>query len=514
MVATIPRTLPRSIVASAAIVGVLHGCGDDATRVEASGSHGSDASETGDPPATTTNESTSDGSTSGAGTDTTTGVEPVCGNGILEPGEGCDDGNVLDGDGCSASCQPTVQTAIAVGAGECTCAVLSEGRLRCWGGGEPQCHGWGPDWIFGIGAAQPPAALGDLPLPFAVLGVSLGNQHSCALTDDASVRCWGLGVEEGQLGHGDLQLESNPVRLADASEAVIGAPVEQVVVGFGVHSCAIVEGGRLRCWGGNDRGQLGYGHTENIGDDETPASAGDVEVGGTVRQVVVGGKHTCALLDGGDVRCWGWADPGPDGLGLGTGYLGYGNLDDIGDDEVPASVGPVVLGGPAIDLSAGTYHTCAVLEDASVVCWGHGGVGKLGYGNQDDIGDDEIPDDVGPVDVGEPVVGIAVGHSSSCARLARGRIKCWGGNSAGKLGYPGEEDVGDDETPADIGAVDVGGPVLQLSVGIAHTCALLPEHRIRCWGWNPDGRLGYGNTPTEDIGDDEVPAAAGDVPYE
>jgi alpha-tubulin suppressor-like RCC1 family protein len=79
-------------------------------------------------------------------------------------------------------------------------------------------------------------------------------------------------------------------------------------------------------------GQLGYGNTNTIGDDETPASAGDVDVGETVTQISAGAAHTCALLASGNIRCWG---QGSDGR------LGYGNQSDIGDDETPVSAGNV-----------------------------------------------------------------------------------------------------------------------------------------------------------------------------
>ena len=88
------------------------------------------------------------------------------------------------------------------------------------------------------------------------------------------------------------------------------------------------------CWGSGEQGQLGYGNTNDIGDDETPASAGTVPVGGPVSNVAVGFLHACARLQNGVVRCWGRAS---------TGALGYGNANDIGDDETPSSAGDVQL---------------------------------------------------------------------------------------------------------------------------------------------------------------------------
>ncbi|MBW3536082.1 MAG: hypothetical protein KY453_12855, partial [Gemmatimonadetes bacterium] len=102
--------------------------------------------------------------------------------------------------------------------------------------------------------------------------------------------------------------------------------------------------------------------------------------------------HTCALLDDGNVRCWGYGAHG---------RLGYTRTNDIGDDETPGSVGPVDLGAgrTAVAVSAGGRHTCARLDDGSVRCWGAGFTGRLGYCDERDIGDDETPASVGPVDL-------------------------------------------------------------------------------------------------------------------
>lgn len=114
-----------------------------------------------------------------------------------------------------------------------------------------------------------------------------------------------------------------------------------------------------------------------------------------VRTVRGGASHTCVLLKGGSVRCWGSAIPS-----------GYGNLEVISDDEIPASVGTVDIGALTTQLSAGGSHTCGLLQNDLNRCWGYGSGGRLGYGNQDDtggygnvenIGDDEIPASAGDV---------------------------------------------------------------------------------------------------------------------
>ncbi len=172
-----------------------------------------------------------------------------------------------------------------------------------------------------------------------------------------------------------------------ADDAVIIIPLAT----GNAHTCALLDRGAVRCWGAGSFGRLGYGNTDDIGDDEIPASAGDVDVGGTVTQIAAGSAHTCALLDRGAVRCWGAGS---------FGRLGYGNTDDIGDDETPASAGDVDVGGTVTQIAAGGAHTCALLDTGAVRCWGLGGLGKLGYGNTDDIGDDETLASAGDVDVG------------------------------------------------------------------------------------------------------------------
>ncbi|HMJ16644.1 MAG TPA: hypothetical protein VK524_34755, partial [Polyangiaceae bacterium] len=125
--------------------------------------------------------------------------------------------------------------------------------------------------------------------------------------------------------------------------------------------------------------------------------------GAQVKQVTTGANHTCALLVDGRVRCWGQAN---------SGQLGYGDINQIfsWSGEFPTSRGDVNVGGPVIQIAAGSEHTCALLSTGNVRCWGLGSAGQLGYGNQATIGDDELPSSRGDVNVGGPVVQIAAGQ--------------------------------------------------------------------------------------------------------
>jgi alpha-tubulin suppressor-like RCC1 family protein len=331
-----------------------------------------------------------------------------------------------------------------------------------------------------------------------VTEVVAGAVHTCALLSAGAVRCWGQGDLLGLASTEHVGDDESPA----SSELVqVGGRARRVATGpLSDHTCAVLDSGAVRCWGDGSVWQLGYSSQENIGDDEAPAQAGDVDVGGPVEDVRTGFQRTCALLRSGAVRCWGSGA---------FGGLGYGSTENVGDDETPADAGDVPLGARAVRLAVGSLHSCALLSSGTVRCWGIGADGELGYGNTENIGDDETPASAGDVDVGGAVVEIVAGGGHTCALLETGKVRCWGLGTSGQLGYADTKNVGDDETPAAAGDVDVGGPVVHLTAGTNHTCALLDSGGVRCWGSGGSGRLGYGNT--RNVGDDELPASAGDV---
>lgn len=263
---------------------------------------------------------------------------------------------------------------------------------------------------------------------------------------------------------------------------LVGCETPPVVAG-GRQSCAMRDG-RVRCWGGGEYGLPGYGNTNNIGDNEHPRTAGDVNVGGTVQQLALGYFHTCALLDTGRVRCWGRND---------YGQLGLNRTDSIGDDEMPSAGPDVSLGEAAIQITAGVYHTCAVLASHNVRCWGLGRSGALGLGNTNNIGDNEHPTAVPTVSLGGPVDQVVAGGAHTCARLTDGNVRCWGGNTTGAIGQLSTRTIGDDELPTTVPVVALGGPALELAVGELHSCARL-SGGVKCWGHGVSGQLGYVST--------------------
>ena len=237
------------------------------------------------------------------------------------------------------------------------------------------------------------------------------------------------------------------------------------------NACIVLDNEQVRCWG-NSSG-IGVPGSGNIGDDETPDSVRTVDVGPgrTVKAVENGETFTCVLLDNGDVRCWGYQTSFPV---LGSPESGGQR---IGDDEEPTSIAPISLGGKATAIASGNFSSCAILEDGSVRCWGSNFHGQLGYGNTDDVGDDETPEQAGAVDLGpgRTATAITVGRHQACAILDGGDVRCWG-KADSMPGFPpnNAENIGDDELPSAAPLVDFGGKkALAISAGSAATCACL-----------------------------------------
>jgi len=399
--------------------------------------------------------------------------------------------------------QPIAPVAGWLDAGEFhSCAVLPTAALRCWGYGADGALGYGNRST--IGDDEAPAAAGpvDVGAGRTVRAVAAGAVHTCAALDDGAVRCWGFGAD-GRLGYGNLTDIGDDEVPSSIAPVNIGAGRTAKAITAGLaHTCVILDTDAVRCWGFGGQGRLGYGTQETVGDNEPPGGLDPVVLGRPARAISAGEAHTCAILDNASVRCW----------GLGTaGQLGYGSIGNVGDDEAPSLIGPVDLGAgrTAVALSSGDFHTCAVLDDATVRCWGFGGQGRLGYANANSIGDDETPGSAGPIDIGSGRTARAIsgGDRHTCALLDNGSVRCWGNASNGQLGYGNRTNIGDDETPGSVGPVDLGPGRTAVAITAAgdHTCVRLDDGSTRCWGRGLNGELG--TCDTNALGDDESPAS-------
>ena len=224
----------------------------------------------------------------------------------------------------------------------------------------------------------------------------------------------------------------------------------------------------------------------------------EIAAPGVATQVVTGLYHTCVLLSTGSVKCWGGNTSGPLGLGD-TAHRGDG------PGEMGANLPFVDLGTgrTATHIVAGYEHTCAILDNGGVKCWGRSNFGQLGLGNTASRGDgaNEMGDNLPFVDLGTSgltATQLVAGYNHTCALLSNGSVKCWGMGSSGQLGLgdaahrgdgPGE--MGDNLPFVDLGT---GLTATQLAAGVYYTCAILNNGSVKCWGNNNYGALGLGDT--------------------
>jgi alpha-tubulin suppressor-like RCC1 family protein len=398
--------------------------------------------------------------------------------------------------GPPADARPALRRVLHIAAGhEHTCALFDGGSVRCWGKGASGRLGTGS--ITSIGDDETPATIPNITLGGRAVQVSAGREHTCALLDTGKVRCWGANAK-GQLGYGHTRDIGDDESPASAGDVPLDEPVTQIAAGA-FHTCALLASGRVRCWGDSPEGQTGQGlDRSSIGDDELPTAYPALALGAKVTQLVSAYGFLCVLLEGGSVRCWG---PVP-GSGV--------------DRDTPAAEHPVVaLGVPAMRIMAdvGARRACAITAAGRLRCWGGGGYGQVGYAFEvENVGVTRgslpTPAKLGDVPLAGDgrVTGGALGGEHTCALLDTGKVRCWGEGRFGVLGPGSPERL----LAKDAVEIDVGGRVTEIAAGAFFTCAVLDTGSVRCWGDNADGQLGYGTAAN--VGEKRSPAAVGDVP--
>jgi alpha-tubulin suppressor-like RCC1 family protein len=336
-----------------------------------------------------------------------------------------------------------------------TCAVTPDDRAYCWGSSQ-----WGQ---LGNGTNEGPETCNSGPCssrPVAVLGglrfrhVNAGGQFTCGLTTDGRAYCWGRNGE-GELGIGAISpLSVKPVLVTG------GRTFIQVRAGQG-HACAITSSNVAYCWGVNFEGQLGDGTT-------TGRPAPVRVLGGLLwRQLSGGSRHTCGITTTSGTYCWGSNQFGQLGTGTGASRL------------KPAAVaGEVVFR----QVDAGFAHTCAVSTADLAYCWGSSNSGALGDGTLD------------PRPTPTAVAGtrrfdhVSAGVNHTCGVTLAERGVCWGANPAGQLG------TGTTFRRATPTPLAVALTLTQISAGYGFTCGITTADRAYCWGDSSSGQIGDGNT--------------------
>ena len=346
-------------------------------------------------------------------------------------------------------------TGVSAG-GEYTCVRLPDGTV--------QCVGHNQFGQLGNGTLDDSSVLVAVSGLTTVSQVATGDEFACALLGDSTARCWGLG-SSGQRGDGTFD------KISTVPVAVVGMTGAVVVSGGYEHACALLGDHTMRCWGRNVDGQLGDGTRAPL--DCVPGSCGSstpVRVVGitSADAITAGAYHTCALLSDRTVQCWGRNDDG-----------------QLGDGTWSSSSTPVRVGGltGVAAVSGGGYHTCALLGDGTVRCWGRNTEGQLGDGT--------IAGSLTPVQVVGVTGAVAVsgGYEHTCALLGDGTVHCWGRNAEGQLG---DGTRTGSSTPVRV--VGITGAVAVTGGWWHHTCALLRDGTVQCWGQNDFGQLGNGTT--------------------
>jgi alpha-tubulin suppressor-like RCC1 family protein len=308
--------------------------------------------------------------------------------------------------------------------------------------------------------------------------ISASSRHTCAIISGGQVQCWGEN-SFGQLGNGRKQDASNvPVAVSGIDGSTINGVIYKAkAVSAGRDStCAILVGGQAMCWGRNHRGQLGDG---SLIDSTVPIKVLTLNNASTIS---VGDDFACATLTTFQARCW----------GEGTlGQLGNGaNADESTPQAVQTSSGTLTN---VTGISAGNAHVCAVTTASNVFCWGAGTAGQLGNG----LGaNSNTAFNVGLASG----VAVGTGRNFSCALTPGGRVRCWGENGSGQLGNNSTTDAA---SPVIVqrqsGAIVELSDVSALSVGYAHACVLRGAEAPHCWGINTSRQLGDNTTVARSV---------------
>lgn len=352
-------------------------------------------------------------------------------------------------------------------------------------------------------AAPPPPPAPEVIHPPSAPTLVAGGSHSCALSNDGSVLCWGSN-DRGQLGLRGTARKTAPTRVS------ADVPFEQVAAGM-ADACAVARSGAAYCWGDNTYGQLG---DSGAGPQPTPTR---VSGGHTFRAIATGTTHSCGLTSTGDVWCWGRNLYGELGNGstqdqaapvrveggarfvaLTVGWnhscalddvghafcWGQNNAGQLGDGTTIVRAAPAAVAGGLLfrAIAAGGSHTCAVTAAGEAYCWGRNTAGQLGTG---DGHDHPLP---AKINSSLTFTTVAAGGVHSCALVITGEAWCWGRNSYGQLG---DGTTTDRSTPVKV--LD-GLSYSAIHASGAHTCATATGGSMYCWGDNSDGQLGDGST--------------------
>lgn len=287
--------------------------------------------------------------------------------------------------------------------------------------------------------------------------MAAGEQHTCALFSNGRVACWG-GNRAGQLGTGGRDGHLSPhwvPGLADIVEISAGTN----------HTCALARSGKVHCWGSNSYGEIGNGRTDPVSSVLAPTVVVDLE---GARSVRLGSNYSCALLNDGAVKCWGYNDG------------------CLGDGTKTSRTRPVSVGGltNVLELALGGGNSAARMGDGTIKFWGRKGVAVLGVSKDRHL---LVPTAVPGFSGARQ---LALDGRRLCARMADGKVRC--SVDGGGFGYVGlGEAFGSADGPSNVRGIT---NAKQIAGNSYHFCAIGTGGGVWCWGQNTFGELGDGTT--------------------
>jgi alpha-tubulin suppressor-like RCC1 family protein len=300
------------------------------------------------------------------------------------------------------------------------------------------------------------------------VALDCGDFTSCAVAQGGEVRCWGRD-KTGELGDGGGADRPKAVAVPGVEKATKVAMASQF-------ACALLEDRRVACWGSG-----------RIAADGKPVTNGKplfVEAAKGALELAASGVIACARTPT-EVICWGadastiGAPPKGAFTQIATGFTHACALDKAGSvtcwgtgDWAPnGAFGKPALKG-ATYVATGDRHACVIAKDKRVMCWGQNDAGQLG--TKPDATAHKTPAAVPSM---SNAVRLVAGEASTCALLADGTARCWGANAEG-------------ERPTSVSV----SPLAEICIGTTHGCALTKTGTIHCWGGNAHGQLGDGTT--------------------
>lgn len=382
-----------------------------------------------------------------------------------------------DGEGQTDADDPLVPPHLAqiAAGGNHTCALDDAGQVWCWGSNTYGQLGYKTtDYDYSVHAF--PQAIDD---DQRYAEIRAGDYHTCGRVSGGGVRCWGRNHGDyesggGQLGNGTLSDSSRAfdvVGIDDASELALGAG----------HSCARLREGTVWCWGDNRQGQLGSDGSA-LGFETTPVEV--VGLVGRATTIAAGGDHTCAIVEGGSLACWGANSRGELGSGA-------------SEPRFTATLVPLL--DEVTGVALGPHHACVVQKDERIRCWGDNAWSQLGVAGVQIAEEPQLL----PGYAASSVLaggGAGTGTARSCLLSTDREAACWGHGGYGALGCGTPSDpLSSNATPCQVRWSLRSGqpgealsPVQSLSLGGGHTCAVTADGDGFCFGVNWSGQLGNG----------------------